>query len=1054
MWFEGLSYESAWEVENTIQDQIQEGKIEIKHLTQERLKTLKVEIRDTNSHLNIRDIKWNDIWDLFEDGKELTYLWDYKRDDNGKIFLHIQNSSGLKGYASAEYLKWKVNLGKININNESWDNAIESQELLSEKAKLKELYLQIINPNTKKEILQKINNCKTKIECEAILTEINIILPEQSKESIEVLDNQKNELKKNAEKIKDREKKLEILEKINQCTTIEACNILLEEVNIILDNQKNPEWEEINIEEIKNNIDFQFSAFIETIKQIDTFFDTQTSEEKRNNEELLEVNHNALNWTLKVAEKIPELKEKVIEIKLYLATFYADEWEVENSNFSNYKLSNEIAFDVLKDAQWIEQPPKVPDMGEIISSFKGTWVWTYITTEINKWTDISEIFNSSIVKNKTEEQWEKLVDNYKDQLEEYLESLDSNHRDNLDKNQIKALDLLMDVNWAWWSIANSTTDMWDVMWWDFAAIWAWIGTWMATWALVWTAWTPVWTVIWWITGAVVWGVVATGWMMLNHGDNYFNAEDYSKWFIELWINTLMFGAWGAAMKAANAFRWTEAILSARWLKALSWEIIADISIGVSSDVTRAWAYNMNIDLSDAVFNNLVWALIPLATIPGSKAMSKFSEARKQLATETTEIQQKASLLSRLWDKTWAKILIEKFNEKIKSLKGKNKATEKEVKTNKETENNQNTKVEKNTWETIYVHKTSWKEYVFINEGKNWKINAKNENWTRVSVNKDNIELKSKTETKDTKENSTKKQQKTEKSPETGNKNIDVSTLLDKELSTLKNNGKPITHWEYQTQLKNGEYTVTWPNGYKKDFLTRKDAVKALNNKLWNNNVKIDILFSSAHRESLAKLNSLSKGKEFELDGKIVRIKKEWDSFVLQEKNGNNGMKNLEIKNLSPKQQELLLEKIIWSNWIGKLRTMIEKITPEKVFTKSEIDKINKNKWPGFLKSKFNEFKKESIDAWKSTGELIRWILVWKKGWVFSKTTMAWWVLANEAIEAMTNTQDYMDEFISWTHAGNIISNAILMKQVWIIRWLIYSELTDDWVDYISDKLSK
>jgi hypothetical protein len=84
-----------------------------------------------------------------------------------------------------------------------------------------------------------------------------------------------------------------------------------------------------------------------------------------------------------------------------------------------------------------------------------------------------------------------------------------------------------------------------------------------------------------------------------------------------------------------------------------------------------------------------------------------------------------------------------------------------------------------------------------------------------------------------------------------------------------------------------------------------------------------------------------------------------------------------------------------------------------------------------------------------------WLLRWKKWWIFSKTTMVWWVIANESIEAMTNTQDYMDEFGTWTHASNIIWNAILMKQFWIIRWLIYSEIIDDSSDIlieVSDEL--
>jgi hypothetical protein len=54
------------------------------------------------------------------------------------------------------------------------------------------------------------------------------------------------------------------------------------------------------------------------------------------------------------------------------------------------------------------------------------------------------------------------MDEYEENLEKYLEDIDENHKIDLTQNQKAALDLLMDVNGAGWSMKNSTTDIIDL----------------------------------------------------------------------------------------------------------------------------------------------------------------------------------------------------------------------------------------------------------------------------------------------------------------------------------------------------------------------------------------------------------------------------------------------------------------------------------------------------------------------------------------------------------------------------------------------------------------
>lgn len=107
MSFEKLNYSTANKVDWTIQDLIDSKSLDIKNLTAENLKELKVDIHNEKSHLNLRDIEWNIIWQLKENQKTLQFLWE-TISHNWKLFLKIKTQDWREWFVSADYVKGKI----------------------------------------------------------------------------------------------------------------------------------------------------------------------------------------------------------------------------------------------------------------------------------------------------------------------------------------------------------------------------------------------------------------------------------------------------------------------------------------------------------------------------------------------------------------------------------------------------------------------------------------------------------------------------------------------------------------------------------------------------------------------------------------------------------------------------------------------------------------------------------------------------------------------------------------------------------------------------------
>lgn len=276
-------------------------------------------------------------------------------------------------------------------------------------------------------------------------------------------------------------------------------------------------------------------------------------------------------------------------------------------------------------------------------------------------------------------------------------------------------------------------------------------------------------------------------------------------------------------------------------------------------------------------------------------------------------------------------------------------------------------------------------------------------------------------------------------------------ILEKDLNNLKK-WESINYREYKITYNWKEYHVEWPNNFKKDFLNKNDASNAIYEEIWNNLNKIETILKNWTKEVNNKLEILSKdnilsNKWFDVNWKTLRVKKDWDNFKLQEKNWSNWFKDLDLNTLNNAEVELVLEKILWKNVVWQLKNSVSKLTADNVFTKSEKDWIIKKYWKKTWEW-IAWYTNDLLSGTKSILNLLRWVLGWWKDKVFWKYTVLWWLAVNEFYEYADDEENYSKNFFTWEHLGYSILNAMLFRQVWIIRWMIYNEyIIPNWMEY-------
>lgn len=135
MVFENLNYSTEEKIdEESIQDKIDDKRLDISSLTKENLQKLKVDILQKNSYLKVRDVKWNIISDLkLRDNNVVNFNGDnitHEVNSKIKVFLGVTFEDWKTWYVSADYLKWEkveTTLSKPNIVD--WKNSKQEKQI-------------------------------------------------------------------------------------------------------------------------------------------------------------------------------------------------------------------------------------------------------------------------------------------------------------------------------------------------------------------------------------------------------------------------------------------------------------------------------------------------------------------------------------------------------------------------------------------------------------------------------------------------------------------------------------------------------------------------------------------------------------------------------------------------------------------------------------------------------------------------------------------------------------------------------------------------------------
>lgn len=405
-----------------------------------------------------------------------------------------------------------------------------------------------------------------------------------------------------------------------------------------------------------------FKLKINEIENSQTFYWWSSKEQKeKDSRELAEAYQNLyqyIEYFDTLTNLTPEQKNQTNSIKLYLARYYSNKWEVENDYNKNYFKSIGLALQLLPD----ENKPKFPWEFELAERIKWqVWIANYITKEVSENNrDINEVLQDKEIADKIVEMRWKQVDEYERKLETYLLWLDESK---LDRNQKEALKLLKDIQWiGWLDVKESNFDTAKWVWWTLAAIWGWI---VAAWVTA-----EVIPVAWWIgwtLAIVAWWAVATAWVMLSRWDNYF--VDWDDGLKELAINTASFWVWWAIYKWARVIQWWNALFrSGRWIAALGTEMTWDVLLWSGIDMMR-WHFEwVNIPFNEALKSNLIWWLLPLALAWGWQVKRSFSQERMRLAEDIVRQSKWAEFLQAMWNQAGAKKIWDRLLDRVNKMR--------------------------------------------------------------------------------------------------------------------------------------------------------------------------------------------------------------------------------------------------------------------------------------------------------------------------------------------------------------------------------------------------
>lgn len=975
-------YSTANQIEWSIQDQIDSEKLKITDLTKEKLQQLKVDIFDSRSHLNIRDENLNDIWNI-RDNETLTFLWETKIDDK-KLFLKVETSEWKIWYVAADYVKGEIK----NIATET--------PIANNTPVIAEAPVVVEDPEE--------NEAPEDIEIpeviETPLTYKRTMIFEQGRVWLVWKDWIKTDID---ESLSDKD-----LEKIKNFQDLIMLNNILE----IWKNQANKvagwlHWkssrddDDIILSQIEN-VDNKFGEiFNKAIKwenynsEINELFGFVKVAEDQEwiiwNSDMAEIKSIFLDSSLKNEQKML----KILNIMRY-------QWNSWNSAYVKEKVGDYLLQqDKFKDIDTILKNPEITNYIKNSDSEKleTLWIPKGIVNEI-----IKQYSKIKIKQEKNKQNLKNLLPEWAN-LEEHIGLATDGSTMNLLKHMLLRGKIKENNNrwkyeesfeWLYWNISwlaeisildwvkiadenvDTTLDIWITLALSAASMWVGMIAARATLAAAWWAARGVWlanlaTKTWrvgsiarfaWIAwvewlGFYEWTNLANNliytWIDWAF-DNAWNVEEISKSIAFMWVLRWVWKVMESAWVAKNMywpginktdkilanfwkitdkvpplmFKWT----SITWVLAEAW-LLTGTSVWLEVVFEDEWNWSWE-EYMQAII--MVWLFKGVWTYNVSKKWGQI------------KIEQDISVSSKLWDKVWAKKIMEWLNEKINTVKEK-------ITKSKNTTNEVAPELASSQTK-IYTNPKTWATYTLNAEGK--FVNSK---WKVLKNRPKNI-----TEVK------------TPVSEIIKTKYIETIT---KEIKTLKEGWDSIKYWEYDIKKVKWEYIVEWPNSSSYSFKEPNDASKHVFDNLAKNNKLFEITLDAWTREMQAKLKK-AEGIDIEIvDGEILRIREDWGKYKVQEKKGW-WYKDIKLEDLTENQVNKLFEKIIWSEWTWVIETTMNRMLNDKtqlkdIFSWKFWNEVKATKWANYANTAMNWTFWDAYKIWlKETWWKWKWV---QKAWI-------------------------------------------------------------------------
>lgn len=281
-------------------------------------------------------------------------------------------------------------------------------------------------------------------------------------------------------------------------------------------------------------------------------------------------------------------------------------------------------------------------------------------------------------------------------------------------------------------------------------------------------------------------------------------------------------------------------------------------------------------------------------------------------------------------------------------------------------------------------------------------------------------------------------------------NIDISKMIKEDLNALKKwESVEYTDWIKVTKTSEGNYLI-WDNL----FYSIDNASDAIHKLVGKKAYKL--IIDWWNKELINKRKNLLN-KEFWTEDNTFKIDNDW---ILRIKEKNGSYKKVNLEELSSKQQDIIINELLWSKWYTLFNKAIDKLSSStkklgEIYDWDFWKKLKESK-PKSIKSiewVYNQsiwdYIQEIIKSWKAEKYnklfLARTLITWKHSesfWISSwlptkgKTLTILWISGAEAATGNFSWDDYL-----WNYA-----EVVMLWWLWTLI-LETPTLYDTWKAY-------